>query len=101
MDKIYTNIDDWIGELLIERIKARKHEVTEIINDGGKKRFKIEGITGLYPYHWVRIGQEIFPQKWAMRLLFGLEYPDRIRFHQQLADKFFKQFGFETGAFPK
>ncbi len=101
MDKIYTNIDDWIGELLTERIKARKHEVTEIINDEGKKRFKIEGNTGLYPYHWVRIGQEIYPQKWAMRLLFSLDFPDKILFHQQLAEKFFIKFGFETGAFPK
>lgn len=101
MSKIHTNVEEWIGETLIEKIKARKHEVTVIINIDGKKRFKVEGNRGLPPYHWVRVGKEIFPQKWAMRLLFGLEYPDKIRFHQQLADKFFKQFGFETGAFPE
>lgn len=98
---IHTNIHEWIEALLIERVKSKRHEFSTVTNDDGKTRFKVQDQTGKYPYHWVKIGNEIVPQKWATRLLFDLPYPDKLMFHQLLSKNLFELLGFETGAFPE
>ena len=101
MDYAHTNIHEWIEALLIDRIKSKRNEFTTLTNDDGKKRFKIQGQIGKYPRHWVKIGGEIVPQKWATRLLFDLPFPDELLFHQLLAKNLFELLDFETGAYPE
>ena len=101
MNYAHTNIYEWVEVLLTERVKHKRNEFTTLINGNGKKRFKIQEQTGQYPRHWVKIGEELVPQKWATRLLFSLPFPDKLSFHQVLSKNLFELLGFETGAFPK
>ncbi|MFZ3166027.1 MAG: hypothetical protein WA130_00315 [Candidatus Methanoperedens sp.] len=83
-------IKDGIIKAMEEIVKERKHEITSI----GKDKWKIEGDRGPYPYQWVKLGGEKYPQKWVFRNLLGITEPDS--FNQQYAEDFFKALGLET-----
>jgi len=97
----FTDVDKFLNYLIRNRIEEHKHEIKIVTNSNGKPRFKVAGQIGKHPQQYVIVDGEKYPQKWLVRLLFGISIRDSaLAFHQTMAKDLLERLKFETRAFP-